>query len=147
MKEAERLDKTFDQKFNAKLKETKSKSNKLNDQVNKKYNEALKTIQSNRKELNNKISSIEKELTEMLHEIQVYSGDKFNFDAVRKLLEEDELDTDQISEFNQELMVKINGLNTQIEDINTLDIKNHHFFKQNETVSTNTNLIGEIEIV
>lgn len=147
LKEAERLNKTFDQIFIAKQKETKSKMNKLNDQVNKKYNEALKTIQSNRKKLNDKISSIEKELNEMLHEIQAYSGNKFNFAAVRKVLEEDELDTDQMSEFNEELMIKINRLNTQLVNINSIDIENHHFFKQNETVSANTNFLGEIEKV
>ena len=180
LKEAERLDKTFDQILNEKLKQTKKKFNKLKDEVNKKYNNSLKAIRDRRKERNDKflstiiaankmlhyyevqsdfkqakiemikqneddlqlynehvikfqssrkkfhedISIIEKELIEMLHKIQSHSSDKFNFDAVKKIHEAGELDSDQISEFNKELKVKISRLNTQLEDLNTIDIEN-----------------------
>lgn len=146
LKEADTLKKEFEQTFSSKLKENKNRANKLNDQINKKYNELLKVIQNNRNKLNEKIASIEKELNEKLNEINSASCGNFNYDSIRRSLEEedDDLNVNKMNEFKDEISEKVNLMKSRLDEMKSIDINNNHEIKFNDINYADFNFIGEL---
>jgi tetratricopeptide (TPR) repeat protein len=127
------------EKCEAKLKENKTKINKINDQINKKYSEMVKHLQMNQKNLLKETSQIEKDLVDKLNKLKLKS------DNVLNEIEEIKLNVEfkTINNFTNLIGQVIQNDNENVQQLSSDEIES----KLNEAIKLDNNFKFEEALV